>query len=40
LDFREHRNAAKHEAIGQMARDAVEAGVYDVVIRPEGAADH
>lgn len=28
LAFREHRNAARHEAIRQMARHAVEAGVY------------
>lgn len=37
LAFRERRNAARHEAIRQMARDAVEAGVYDLVILPEGA---
>ena len=37
--FREGRNAARHEAIQQMARDAVEAGVYDLVILPEGAED-
>ncbi|MFN7924862.1 MAG: helix-turn-helix domain-containing protein [Bryobacteraceae bacterium] len=39
LAFRERRNAARHEAIQQMARDAVEAGVYDLVILPEGAED-
>lgn len=37
--FRERRNAARHEAIRQMARDAVEAGVCDLVILPDGAED-
>jgi hypothetical protein len=32
-------SAARHEAIWQMARDAVESGVYDLVILPEGAED-
>jgi len=36
---RERRNAARHEAIQQMAWDAVEAGVYDLVVLPEGAED-
>jgi len=31
LAFRERRNAARHEAIQQMARGAVEPGVYDLV---------
>jgi len=39
MAFRERRNAARHEAIGQMAWYAVEAGVYDLVILPEGAED-
>ena len=39
LAFRERRNAARQEAIRQMARDAVESGVYDLVILPEGAED-
>jgi len=37
LAFRERRNAARHEAIRQMAWSAVEAGVYDLVILPECA---
>ena len=39
LAFRERRNAARHEAIQQMARDAFETGAYDLVILPEGAED-
>ena len=39
LAYRERRNAARHEAIRQIARDAVEAGVYDLVVFPEGAED-
>lgn len=39
LAFRERRNAARHEAIQQIAREAVEAGVCDFVILPEGAED-
>ena len=39
LAYRERRNAARHEAIQQMAWDAVEAAVYDLVVLPEGAED-
>ena len=39
LAYRERRNAARHEAIQQMAWDAVEAGVYDLLVLPEGAED-
>lgn len=39
LTFREHRNLARHEAIRQMARDGVTAGVYDLVVLPEGTED-
>ena len=39
LAYCERRNAARHEAIRKMARDAVEDGVYDIFILPEGAED-
>lgn len=39
LTFRERRNPARHEAIQQIARDEVEARVYDLVVLPEGAED-
>ena len=39
LAFRGRRNAERHEAIRQVARDAVEAGAYDLVILTEGAED-
>ena len=39
LSYRHRRNAERHEAIKRMARADVEAGVYDMVILPEGAED-
>jgi excisionase family DNA binding protein len=39
LAYRDKRNAERHEAIKRMARADVEAGVYDLVILPEGATD-
>ena len=39
LAYRNKRNAERHEAIKRMARADVEAGVYDLVILPEGAED-
>ena len=37
MAYRDRRNAERHEAIKRMARADVEAGVYDLVILPEGA---
>lgn len=39
LSYRDRRNAERHEAIKRMARADVEAGVYDLVMLPEGATD-
>jgi hypothetical protein len=39
LAFRARRNAERHEAITRMAQADVEAGVYDLVILPEGATE-
>lgn len=39
LAYRDRRNAERHEAMKRMARADVEAGVYDIVILPEGAED-
>jgi excisionase family DNA binding protein len=37
--YRDRRNAERHEAIKRMARVDVKAGVYDLVILPEGATE-
>ena len=39
LAYRDKRNVERHKAIKSMARADVEAGVYDLVILPEGASD-
>jgi len=39
LSYRDRRNAERHEAIKRIARADVKAGVYDMVILPEGAED-
>jgi excisionase family DNA binding protein len=39
LDYKRRRDAARHEAIGNMARTEMEAGTYDHVLLPEGAED-
>ena len=39
LDYKRRRDAARHEAINNMARAEVEAGTYDKVVLPEGAED-
>jgi len=40
LDYKRRRDAARHEAINNMARTEMEAGTYDKVALPEGAEDH
>ena len=40
LDYKRWRDAARHEAIDNMARAEMEAGTYDKVILPEGAVDN
>ena len=37
LDYKRRRDAARHEAINNMARSEMEAGTYDKVILPDGA---
>ena len=39
LDYKRRRDAARHEAINNMARTEMEAGTYDRVMLPEGAED-
>jgi excisionase family DNA binding protein len=39
LDYKRRRDAARHEAINNMARTEMEAGTYDKVVLPEGAED-
>ena len=39
LDYKRRRDAARHEAINNMARSELEAGTYDKVVLPEGAED-
>jgi excisionase family DNA binding protein len=39
LAYRDKRNAERHEAIKRMARADVEAGVYVLVILPDGPTD-
>lgn len=39
MAYRDRRNAERHEAIRRMARSDVEAGVYDLVILPDGSED-
>jgi len=39
LDYQRRRDAARHEAIDDMARTEMEAGTYDRVLLPEGAED-
>jgi excisionase family DNA binding protein len=39
LDYKRRRDAARHEAINDMARTEMDAGAYDNVILPEGSED-
>ena len=39
LDYKRHRDAARHTAIDNMARAEMEAGAYDKVVLPDGAED-
>jgi len=39
LDYKRRRDAARHEAVNNMARAEMEAGTYDKVVLPEGAED-
>ena len=39
LEYKRRRDAARHEAINNMARSEIEAGTYDIVILPDGAED-
>jgi excisionase family DNA binding protein len=39
LDYKQRRDAARHEAINNMAKIEMEAGTYDRVILPDGAED-
>jgi len=39
LDYKRRRDAARHEAINNMAKAEMEAGTYDKVVLPEGAED-
>jgi excisionase family DNA binding protein len=39
LDYQRRRDAARHEAINNMARTEMEAGTYDKVMLPDGAED-
>jgi excisionase family DNA binding protein len=39
LDYKRRRDAARHAAIDNMAKAEMEAGTYDKVVLPEGAAD-
>ncbi len=40
LEYKARRDRARHEAVKSLAREDVEAGVYDTVILPKGAQDH
>lgn len=39
LNYKHRRDAARHDAINNMARVELEAGTYDNVVLPEGAED-
>jgi excisionase family DNA binding protein len=39
LEYKRRRDAARHEAINNMARSEIEAGTYAIVILPDGADD-
>lgn len=39
LDYKQRREAARHDAINNMARAEMEAGTYDKVVLPDGAED-
>lgn len=39
LEYKRQRDAARHEAINNMARAEMEAGTYDNVVLPDGAED-
>lgn len=39
LEYKRQRDAARHEAINNMARAEMEAGTYDSVVLPDGAED-
>jgi excisionase family DNA binding protein len=39
LEYKRQRDAARHEAINNMARTEMEAGTYDNVVLPDGAED-
>jgi excisionase family DNA binding protein len=39
LDYKRRRDAARHNAINDMARAEIEAGTFDKVVLPEGAED-
>jgi excisionase family DNA binding protein len=39
LEYKRKRDAARHEAINNMARAEMEAGTYDNVVLPDGAED-
>ena len=39
LEYKRQRDAARHDAINNMARVEMEAGTYDTVVLPEGAED-
>jgi len=39
LEYKKRRDAARHEAINDMARVEMDAGTYDKVVLPEGAED-
>jgi excisionase family DNA binding protein len=39
LDYKRRRDAARHEAVRNMARTEMEAGTYDTIVLPDGAED-
>ena len=39
LAFKSRRDYARHEGVKRIARDDIDAGIYDAVILPEGAQD-
>ena len=39
LEYKRQRDAARHDAINNMARVEMEAGTYDTVVLPDGAED-
>jgi excisionase family DNA binding protein len=39
LDYKRRRDAARHDAINDMARAEMEAGTYDKIVLPDGAED-